>query len=97
MRRWSDWPGKLGVENVTPNYQRQAAKVPNDPNYGQQWQWPQIKAPDAWNYSTGSSSVVVAVLDTGVDLTHTRLAGQPVEKPRRDRGQPHRRRRQRLY
>lgn len=64
---------KLGAANVSLNYERHAAKVPNDPDYGQQWHWPQIKAPEAWNYSTGSASVVVAVLDTGVDLTHPDL------------------------
>jgi subtilisin family serine protease len=63
----------LGSANVTPNFKRRIAKVPNDPQFGAQWHWPRIKAAEAWNLKTGSSNVVVAVLDTGVDLTHPDL------------------------
>ncbi|MHB8995476.1 MAG: S8 family serine peptidase [Armatimonadota bacterium] len=45
----------------------------NDPYSGQQYHWNLIQADRAWDYQKGSSSVVVAVLDTGVDLTHEDL------------------------
>ena len=48
--------------------------VPNDPQYSQQWAMTKIDAPDAWNITTGSQSVVVAVIDTGVDYTDSELA-----------------------
>jgi len=50
------------------------AATPNDPRYPQQWALPHINAPEAWSQTTGSSSVRVAVLDTGVDASHTDLA-----------------------
>jgi len=60
-----------------PNFtiSRSQAVTPNDPYYPYQWALPLagIDAENAWNYTTGSSQVVVAVLDTGVDLLHEDL------------------------
>ncbi|MEK7632539.1 MAG: S8 family peptidase [Patescibacteria group bacterium] len=51
------------------------AQTPNDPRYAeQQWYLDAIHAPAAWDVTTGSSSVIVAVLDTGLDLTHEDIA-----------------------
>jgi len=47
--------------------------TPNDPLYSQQWALPKIDAPVAWDISIGSSEVIVAVLDTGVDYNHRDL------------------------
>ncbi len=49
------------------------ATLPNDPEYFRQWYLPHIKAPEAWDYTTGSREIVVAVLDTGVDIDHPDL------------------------
>jgi subtilisin family serine protease len=50
------------------------AKIPNDPSYPLQAEvYSQIGAPTAWDYTTGSSSVVVAVIDVGVDISHEDL------------------------
>ena len=48
--------------------------IPNDPNYGMQWQHAKIDSPGAWDITTGSSSILAAVCDTGVDSSHPDLA-----------------------
>lgn len=50
------------------------ALVPNDTFYPSQWHLPQISAESAWDITTGSSTVVVAVIDAGIDLDHPDLA-----------------------
>jgi len=47
--------------------------TPNDPSYSSQWHLPKIQAPTAWLTSTGSSSIQIAILDTGVDPGHMDL------------------------
>ncbi|MFG1658487.1 S8 family serine peptidase [Micromonospora chersina] len=49
----------------------------NDPLYDRQWGLRQIHAEQAWATSTGAG-VVIAVVDTGVDLGHPDLAGKLV-------------------
>ncbi|MBF6330358.1 S8 family serine peptidase [Nocardia transvalensis] len=49
----------------------------NDPLIGKQWGLTQINAPQAWPMSTGVGTVI-AVVDTGVDLTHPDLQGKLV-------------------
>ena len=48
--------------------------TPNDPSFGSLWGLTKISAPSAWNITTGSNQVVVAVIDTGIDYTHPDLA-----------------------
>ena len=50
-----------------------AMYIPNDPLLPQQWGVRDISLLKAWNYTTGSHKVVVAVLDTGIDYNHPDL------------------------
>ncbi|MBP7697472.1 MAG: S8 family serine peptidase [candidate division Zixibacteria bacterium] len=54
------------VEYAEPNYIAHAFMTPNDPYYTYQWHMPLIKMPAAWDQTTGSPSVIVAVVDCGV-------------------------------
>ena len=55
------------VAYVEPDPTIQATAVtPDDPIYPYQTELPQITVPDAWSATTGSASVTVAVVDTGV-------------------------------
>jgi subtilisin family serine protease len=49
-------------------------KTPNDPQYPGQWDWPKIGAPSAWDTTTGSHTIVVTDIDTGMDYNHDDLA-----------------------
>ncbi|HKL75758.1 MAG TPA: S8 family serine peptidase [Halanaerobiales bacterium] len=63
-----------GVRFAEPNYIYQAfSTVPNDEYLGYQWHYPQIRLPQAWDSTTGSSLVRIAVLDTGIDSQHPDL------------------------
>ena len=57
---------------------KQATKVPNDPSYNLQYGPAQMKLPQAWNFSTGKASVVIAVIDTGINPTHEDLKNKIV-------------------
>lgn len=48
--------------------------TPNDPLFSKQWGISMIGTPYAWNVTTGNPSVIVAVVDTGVDYTHEDLS-----------------------
>ena len=50
------------------------SRAPNDPDYGQQWALSKINAPAAWNVTTGTVTITIAILDTGIDLGHPDLA-----------------------
>lgn len=47
----------------------------HDPYFGEQWYLEPINAIKAWDISTGSPDVIVAVLDTGVDVNNPDLDG----------------------
>jgi serine protease len=53
------------LDYCTPNGIVQPIETPTDPLYPQQFNLPQLKLPGAWNTTTGSPSIVVAIIDTG--------------------------------
>jgi subtilisin family serine protease len=63
-----------GVDYAEPNYRLKAEFIPNDPFYAaQRWYYNLTEAPQAWDMERGEPSVIVAVLDSGVDVTHPDL------------------------
>lgn len=79
-RELSQNPDVLYAE---PDYIMEIKQVPNDPYYGDQWHYYEsaggMNLPEAWDITTGSDDVVVAVIDTGVrphqDLQNNLLPG----------------------
>ena len=61
------------VEYAQPNYIYKPCALPNDPEFPDQYAHQLIQMSDAWDISTGSRDIVVAVLDTGVDVNHPDL------------------------
>ena len=82
-----------GVEYAEPNYIVKATVIPDDARFTEQWglhnagqpvngvtgtAGADIKAPEAWDITHGSSGFIVAVIDTGVDENHPDLTGNLV-------------------
>ena len=74
------------VKFSEPNFIVHTTAVPNDASFSSQWGLQNtgdnggtvdadIDAPEAWDQATGSSSVIVALVDEGIDLAHPDLAG----------------------
>lgn len=61
------------VEWAEPNQHVQLAATPNDSEYFRQWYPSSIQLPAAWDVTTGSSSVTVALIDGGVWTDHPDL------------------------
>lgn len=93
LRKWQDIIYVSEAKPYTGLYE------PNDPFYGptksEQWYIPSIQADSAWDLTKGDPSVIVAVVDTGLDLNHPDLQGQwvngynvldPASSPQDDNG-----------
>jgi subtilisin family serine protease len=88
--------GAASVANVEPNWAHHVTVVPNDPFFSDQWGlqntgqviWgvagtpgADIRAVPAWNLSTGSPTILVGVVDTGIQYTHPDLAANVWSAP----------------
>ncbi len=71
------------VEAAEPNFiYYLSAGMPNDPLAPQQWHLRAVKAMEAWSHAAGGREVVVAVMDTGVQLFHEDLRGRIWTNPK---------------
>jgi hypothetical protein len=88
-----DWAtGSPWVDYVEPDFAFSTAATPDDPSFMQLWGLhntgqsggvadADIDALEAWDITTGSRDVVIAVIDTGVDYTHPDLAANMWTNP----------------
>ncbi|CAN5733311.1 hypothetical protein BH11ARM2_BH11ARM2_18350 [soil metagenome] len=52
--------------------------TPNDPSFRQQYSLTNMSVPGAWDLSIGSAGVVIAIIDTGLDLKHPEFPADKV-------------------
>ena len=62
------------VVRCEPNFVYRATVTPNDPGLSTLWAMDKISAPAGWDTATGSKNIIVAVIDSGIDYTHSDLA-----------------------
>jgi subtilisin family serine protease len=65
-----------GIVYAEPNHTYRIFADANDPLFPEQWYLQKTNVPAAWDIELGSSSVIVGVIDTGVDYLHEDLQGQ---------------------
>jgi subtilisin family serine protease len=75
----SSGESRMAASELSPQGVAKINLNPNDYWFGQpgyQWGIKQVQAPAAWDITTGSSSVVIADLDTGADPNHPDLSAK---------------------
>jgi len=79
-----------GVAYAEPNYLGSLCTVPNDPYYmvSQESTYSAHGLETAWSVETGSAEMVIAVIDSGIDLDHVDLAGNLCENSAEAGGSP---------
>ena len=82
-----------GTMAVEPDFVLQANLTPNDPKFldGTLWELSQpsdsdIDAPEGWAIRNSASSIIVAVIDTGIRYTHQDLAANMWRNPNETAG-----------
>lgn len=66
------------VEYVERNYYYEPLAIPNDEFFNDQLYFDVFQALQAWDIETGDPDVVIAILDTGLDIAHEDLQGGKV-------------------
>ncbi len=70
MDYWQDQPE---VEYVEPNFSYHASVLPSDDEYDKQWYLEKIRAPYAWDKVRETPDIIVAVIDSGIQIRHPDL------------------------
>lgn len=77
LKKLKNSPLRKLTEYIEPNYIYTKYAIPNDPEYGKQWNLRSINVEQAWDETKGKD-VTVAVIDTGIspvpDLEKTKFA-----------------------
>ncbi|MEO5931714.1 MAG: S8 family serine peptidase [Candidatus Kapaibacterium sp.] len=77
--------GSPVIEEAFPNAIYHIDQAPDDSLYGDQWALRTVEAEGAWAITKGDSSIIVGVVDTGIDFNHPDLLGALAINPREDR------------
>ncbi len=56
------------VEWAEPDVVDRAQLIPSDPRFAQQWGPAKVDLPTAWDLTTGSSNVVIGIIDSGISM-----------------------------
>jgi len=78
MAKAKAYSSNARVAYAEPDFVAEAVGSPDDPWFGSQWGMVKVQAPQAWDVTTGSGTIKIAILDTGVDLDHPDLANKIV-------------------
>jgi subtilisin family serine protease len=65
------YPGE--ILSASPDFEVSVATTPNDPEFGSLYGMKKIRASEAWDVATDASTVVVGIVDTGIDYNHPDL------------------------
>lgn len=80
----NNFKNSTDLEYVEPNYTFKISAIPSDPEFVTQWGLhntgqssgkvgADISAPEAWDIETGDRSILVGIIDTGIDYAHPDL------------------------
>src|SRR3989338_5242653 len=70
----NDYKKDPSIEYAEPNYILEIRTTPNDPSFSSQYHHTNLDSKNAWNITTGNTTVVIAIIDTGVEWNHSDLS-----------------------
>ncbi|KKR21795.1 MAG: peptidase S8 and S53, subtilisin, kexin, sedolisin [Parcubacteria group bacterium GW2011_GWE2_39_37] len=61
------------IEYAEPNFTFKASLIPSDTHYNDQWYLQKIKATNGWNITRESPEIIIAIIDSGIQINHPDL------------------------